>query len=135
MSQVTKALSIVVKRLRQDNGLFDIEACWVIGILAATLDVTCEELDGIAQEDCRITFVSWGNSKLSSVKILRTHLRIGLKAAKEIVEGLLHAGASVSVANQIKEECEACGANVIVRPFQQQEPKPTILTRFQDEHS
>lgn len=124
MQKATEALNIIARRLGQANGLYDPEICWAIGVLATGLDQGDEELVKIGQmviqnvshDLCRITFASFGDRKLPPVKILREYLEIGLKEAKDIVEGLVHAYAPVAVASKIKEKCEACGANVIVRP-------------------
>lgn len=125
-----KALGIVVKRLRQDDGLYDIEACWAIGILAAAFDVSSDELTNMSQGHSRITFSLSGN-KIKAIQVVREYLGVGLKVAKEVVEGERHINAPASAATAIKDICEKeHGCTVIVRSFNV--PPPEDVGRGMD---
>lgn len=128
VTKESKALGVVIRALRQDNGLFDIEACWTIGVLAAALDIDGDELATLAQKYYTVKFDHWGDKKIQAIKIVREYTRMGLKAAKEFVEGAGTINASADVANGIKERCEAeCGSTVTVRSFIQAPSEPVTF--------
>ncbi len=125
----SKALGVVVKALRQENGLYDLEACWTIGVLAAALDIDGDELVRLAEGYSTIRFTSCGDKKIQAIKIVREYTKMGLKEAKETVEGMHTITASATVASAIKERCEAeCGSAVTVRSFLHAPPKPPKST-------
>lgn len=128
-SKESKALGVVIRALCQDNGLFDIEACWTIGVLAAALDIDGDELATLAQGHSTIKFERAGDRKISAIKIIREFTQVGIKEAKEVVEGMHTMTTSAAVANGIKERCEAeCGSTVTVRYFNQAPPEPVAFS-------
>lgn len=120
MIRLRKAVTIVARRLRNEDGNYDIEACWAIGVLAAAGELDLEELEKTAGYS-RITFLSYGDKKLQAIKIIRSHLGCGLKEGKEIVEGTTTVTALAATAKAIQEECEQeCGSNIAIRPWKEQ---------------
>jgi len=119
MIRLRKAVAIVARRLRNEDGNYDIEACWALGVLSTVGEVDLEELEQAGYS--RITFLSCGDKKIHAIKIVRDYLGCGLKEGKDLVEGTTTMNASALTAKAIKEECEQeCGSNICIRPWKEQ---------------
>lgn len=130
--RIGKAVKTVVRRLRNEDGNFDIEACWAIGILATVAEMDLDDLVKAAETYSRVVFTGAGQ-KIKAIKIVRTHLGCGLKNGKDIVEGTIHANASPAIAKLIKEECEhECGSEVVIHPWTLNYVNPMIIGRGLD---
>ena len=71
--------------------------------------------DGAAKTDFDVIMTSFGGNKISVIKEVRGITGLGLKEAKELVEGAPKAvkeGVPEAEANEIKEKLEAAGATV-----------------------
>lgn len=65
-----------------------------------------------------VILASFGDSKMPVIKAVKDVLGLGLKEAKEVVDGapkVLKEGASKDEANEIKEKLEAEGAKVTLK--------------------
>jgi len=70
---------------------------------------------GAAKTDFNVIMTSFGGNKISVIKEVRGITGLGLKEAKELVEGAPKAvkeGVPEAEANEIKEKLEAAGATV-----------------------
>ena len=70
---------------------------------------------GAAKTDFDVVMTSFGGNKISVIKEVRGITGLGLKEAKELVEGAPKAvkeGVPEAEANEIKEKLEAAGATV-----------------------
>ena len=74
---------------------------------------------GAAEKDSfDVELTSAGDSKVKVIKVVREVTGLGLKEAKEVVDGapkVLKEGASKDEANEIKEKLEAEGAKVTLK--------------------
>lgn len=115
---IRKAITIVARRLRNEDGNYNVEACWAVGILAVVAEMSLEDLEQASEVYSRVTFASCGDKKIAAIRIVRSHLECSLREGKDIVEGKSHVNAPAAVAKLIKEECERdCGATVNVQPW------------------
>ena len=68
-----------------------------------------------AKTDFDVVMTSFGGNKISVIKEVRAITGLGLKEAKEVVEGapkVVKEGVPEAEANEIKEQLEAAGASV-----------------------
>lgn len=73
--------------------------------------------EAAAQDEFTVSISSAGDKKLQVIKEVRGITNLGLKEAKELVEGggVVKEGASKDEADEIKEKLEAAGATVEVK--------------------
>ena len=86
---------------------------------AATTAVTAPVSSGIAaeeeQSEFTIILTSAGDKKINVIKEIRTFTTLGLKEAKDLVEGApkeVKSGVDKKEAEEIKKKLEAAGAKV-----------------------
>ena len=89
------------------------------GVTAATTAVTAPVSSGVAsaeeQSEFTIMLTSAGDKKISVIKEIRTFTTLGLKEAKDLVEGApkeVKSGVNKKEAEEIKKKLEAAGAKV-----------------------
>ncbi|MFM7590936.1 MAG: 50S ribosomal protein L7/L12, partial [Isosphaeraceae bacterium] len=71
-----------------------------------------------AQTEFEVVLESFGDKKLDVIKVIRTITGLGLKEAKELVEGApksVKAGLPKEEADKIKKELEGSGATVKIK--------------------
>ena len=71
-----------------------------------------------AQTEFEVVLASFGEKKLEVIKVIRTITGLGLKEAKDLVEGApksVKAGISKEDADKIKAELTAAGATVTIK--------------------
>ena len=92
-----------------------LEEKWGVTPIAAAAPVAAGEAAAEDKDDFSIMLVSAGDKKINVIKEVRTITGLGLKEAKDLVEGApkdVKEGASKEEANEIKEKLEAAGATV-----------------------
>ena len=88
------------------------------GVSAATAVAAAPVTDGAAEEEkseFAIMLTSAGDKKISVIKEIRTFTTLGLKEAKDLVEGApkeVKSGVNKKEAEEIKKKLEAAGAKV-----------------------
>jgi len=90
------------------------------GVTAATTTVTAPVAGGAAepaeeQSEFTIMLTSAGDKKINVIKEIRTFTTLGLKEAKDLVEGApqqVKSGVNKKEAEEIKKKLEAAGAKV-----------------------
>ena len=90
------------------------------GVSAATAVATAPVADGAAapaeeQSEFTIILTSAGDKKISVIKEIRTFTTLGLKEAKDLVDGApkeVKSGVNKKEAEEIKKKLEAAGAKV-----------------------
>ena len=90
------------------------------GVSAATAVATAPVADGAAapaeeQSEFTIILTSAGDKKINVIKEIRTFTTLGLKEAKDLVEGApkeIKSGVNKKEAEEIKKKLEAAGAKV-----------------------
>jgi large subunit ribosomal protein L7/L12 len=90
------------------------------GVTAATTAVTAPISGGAAaiedeQSEFAIMLISAGDKKINVIKEIRTFTTLGLKEAKDLVEGApkeVKSGVNKKEAEEIKKKLEAAGAKV-----------------------
>ena len=90
------------------------------GVTAATAVATAPVADGAAapaeeQSEFTIILTSAGDKKISVIKEIRTFTTLGLKEAKDLVDGApkeVKSGVNKKEAEEIKKKLEAAGAKV-----------------------
>ena len=90
------------------------------GVTAATTTVTAPVSSGAAapeeeQSEFTIMLTSAGDKKINVIKEIRTFTTLGLKEAKDLVEGApkeVKSGVNKKEAEEIKKKLEAAGAKV-----------------------
>ena len=90
------------------------------GVTAATTTVTAPVSGGAAapmeeQSEFAIMLTSAGDKKINVIKEIRTFTTLGLKEAKDLVEGApkeVKSGVNKKEAEEIKKKLEAAGAKV-----------------------
>ena len=90
------------------------------GVTAATTAVTAPVSSGavaVAEEQSEFTIIltSAGDKKINVIKEIRTFTTLGLKEAKDLVEGApkeVKSGVNKKEAEEIKKKLEAAGAKV-----------------------
>ena len=90
------------------------------GVTAATTTVTAPVSSGVAapaeeQSEFTIMLTSAGDKKINVIKEIRTFTTLGLKEAKDLVEGApkeVKSGVNKKEAEEIKKKLEAAGAKV-----------------------
>ena len=95
-----------------------LEEMW--GVTAATTTVTAAVSGGAAapaeeQSEFTIMLTSAGDKKINVIKEIRTFTTLGLKEAKDLVEGApkeVKSGVNKKEAEEIKKKLEAAGAKV-----------------------
>lgn len=86
----------------------------VMGGAAAPADAAAAE----EKTEFDVILSSFGEKKINVIKVVRTHTGLGLKEAKELVDGCpnpVKEGASKDEAEKIKQELEDVGATVEVK--------------------
>ena len=89
------------------------------GVTAATAVAAAPVSDGVAaeeeQSEFAIMLTSAGDKKINVIKEIRTFTTLGLKEAKDLVEGSpneIKSGVNKKEAEEIKKKLEAAGAKV-----------------------
>ena len=89
------------------------------GVTAATAVAAAPVADGTAAEEEKSEFAimltSAGDKKINVIKEIRTFTTLGLKEAKDLVEGApkeIKSGVNKKEAEEIKKKLEAAGAKV-----------------------
>ena len=90
------------------------------GVTAATAVATAPVADGAAapaeeQSEFTIILTSAGDKKINVIKEIRTFTTLGLKEAKDLVDGApkeVKSGVNKKEAEEIKKKLEAAGAKV-----------------------
>ena len=90
------------------------------GVTAATAVATAPVADGAAapaeeQSEFTIILTSAGDKKINVIKEIRTFTTLGLKEAKDLVDGApkeIKSGVNKKEAEEIKKKLEAAGAKV-----------------------
>ena len=90
------------------------------GVTAATTTITAPVAGGAAepaeeQSEFTIMLTSAGDKKINVIKEIRTFTTLGLKEAKDLVEGApkeVKSGVNKKEAEEIKKKLEAAGAKV-----------------------
>jgi large subunit ribosomal protein L7/L12 len=103
-------LSELVKALEEEFGVSATPVAVAGGAAAGG-----EEAAAAAKTDFDVVLTSAGSSKIGVIKVVREITGLGLKEAKEKVDGApatIKEGASEAEANEIKEKLEAAGATV-----------------------
>ena len=73
---------------------------------------------GAAKDSFDVELTSAGDKKVGVIKVVREITGLGLKEAKELVDGaptVVKEGLSESEANEIKEKLEAAGASITLK--------------------
>ena len=71
-----------------------------------------------AKTEFDVVLTSFGDAKMAVIKVAKEVLGLGLKEAKEVVEGAPKAikeGVSEAEANELKEKFEAAGATIEIK--------------------
>jgi len=122
--KVRKAISVLLRRLQEKPGLYDIEACWTIGVLASALDIADNELADLhIAPECLVSFVSHGDRKIQAVRAVRSHTEIGIKEGIDLVEGQTPIRVSKAKARAIQAECQAISFGCIVKIAELPQPR------------
>ena len=103
-------LSELVKALEEEFGVSATPVAVAGGAAAGDGAAAAE-----AKTDFDVVLVDAGSSKIGVIKVVREITGLGLKEAKEVVEGAPKAvaeGVNKEKANEIKEKLEAAGAKV-----------------------
>jgi large subunit ribosomal protein L7/L12 len=106
-------LSQLVKRLEQELGVSAAAAAPVVvagGAAAGAAAAPVEE-----KTDFTVTLTEVGTNKINVIKVVREVTSLGLKEAKDLVEGAPKAvkeGVNKDEAEKIKKQLEAAGATV-----------------------
>ena len=90
------------------------------GVTAATAVATAPAVDGAKsaaeeQSEFTIMLTSTGDKKINVIKEIRTFTTLGLKEAKDLVEGVpkeIKSGVNKKEAEEIKKKLETAGAKV-----------------------
>ena len=90
------------------------------GVSAAAMSVAAPAAGGAAEEKTEfdVVLASFGSSKLGVIKVVREITGLGLKEAKELVEGApktLKEGCSKDEAESIKAQLTEAGATVEIK--------------------
>ena len=85
----------------------------VMGAVAAEGAAAAEE-----QTEFDVILASFGEKKINVIKVVRAHTGLGLKEAKELVDGVpntVKEGVSKDEADKVKAELEEAGATVEIK--------------------
>ncbi|WP_311487408.1 50S ribosomal protein L7/L12 [uncultured Helcococcus sp.] len=105
-------LSELVKALEEE---FGVSAAAPVAAVAAAPAAGGEAAAAEEKSDFDVVLTSAGSGKINVIKVVREITGLGLKEAKELVDGAPKAvkeGVSADEANQIKEKLEEAGASV-----------------------
>lgn len=105
-------LSELVKALEEE---FGVSAAAPVAAVAAAPAAGGEAAAAEEKSDFDVVLTSAGSSKINVIKVVREITGLGLKEAKELVDGAPKAvkeGVASDEANQIKEKLEEAGASV-----------------------
>ena len=92
-----------------------LEEKWGVTPMAAAAPVAAGAAAAEEQDDFTIMLVSAGDKKINVIKEVRAATSLGLKEAKDLVEGApkeVKAGVNKKEAEEIKQKLEAAGAKV-----------------------
>ena len=92
-----------------------LEEKWGVTPMAAAAPVTAGATEAEDKDDFSIMLVSAGDKKINVIKEVRAATSLGLKEAKDLVEGApkeVKAGVPKKEAEEIKAKLEAAGAKV-----------------------
>ena len=105
-------LSELVKALEEE---FGVSAAAPVAAVAAAPAASGEAAAAEEKSDFDVVLTSAGSGKINVIKVVREITGLGLKEAKELVDGAPKAvkeGVPADEANQIKEKLEEAGASV-----------------------
>ena len=106
-------LSELVKAVEEEFGVSAAAPVAVAGAAAGAAAPAAEE-----KTEFDVILASFGSSKLGVIKVVREITGLGLKDAKDLVEGapkILKEGVSKEDAEKIKEQLTAAGATVTIK--------------------
>ena len=106
-------LSELVKAVEEEFGVSAAAPVAVAGAAAGAAAPAAEE-----KTEFDVILASFGSSKLGVIKVVREITGLGLKDAKDLVEGapkILKEGVSKDDAEKIKEQLTAAGATVTIK--------------------
>ena len=110
-------LAELVKALEEEFGV-SAAVPVAVGAAAPAGAPAAEEAAAEEQTEFNVTLVSFGDSKINVIKAVREITGLGLKEAKELVEGapkVVKEGVSKEEAANIKKKLEEAGATVEVK--------------------
>lgn len=99
------------KALEDEFGVTAAAPMMMAGVAAAGADVAAVE----EKTEFDVILMSAGEKKINVIKVVRAHTGLGLKEAKDLVDGApkpVKEGASKDEAEKIKKELEDAGATV-----------------------
>ena len=102
-------LSELVKAIEEK---FDVTAAAPVAAAAGAGDAAA------AKDSFDVELTSAGDKKVGVIKVVREITGLGLKEAKELVDGaptMIKEGLSESEANEVKEKLEAAGASITLK--------------------
>ncbi|RZI48153.1 50S ribosomal protein L7/L12 [Lactococcus kimchii] len=102
-------LSELVKAIEEK---FDVTAAAPVAAAAGAGEAAA------AKDSFDVELTSAGDKKVATIKAVREITGLGLKEAKELVDGaptMVKEGASEAEANEIKEKLEAAGASITLK--------------------
>ena len=102
-------LSELVKAIEEK---FDVTAAAPVAAAAGAVDAAA------AKDSFDVELTSAGDKKVAVIKEVRGITGLGLKEAKELVDGaptMIKEGLSESEANEVKEKLEAAGASITLK--------------------
>ena len=104
----------VVELIKAMEEKFNVSAASAaVAVAAAAAAAAAEE-----QTEFNVTLTSFGENKVSVIKAIRTITALGLKEAKDLVEGapsLVKEGVSKADAQALKAQLEEAGATVEIK--------------------
>ena len=109
-AQTVLEVADLVKTLEEKWG---VSAAAPVAVAAAGGAAAAEAVE--AKDEIDVIFVAPGDNKIASIKEVRAITGLGLKEAKDLVEGApkpVKEGASKDEAEEIKKKLEAAGAKV-----------------------
>jgi len=109
-------LSELVKELEDKFGVSAAAPMMMAGMMAPAAGGAEEEKEEKVQFDCELTSV--GAEKIQVIKVVRQFTTLGLKEAKELVEGapkMLKTGVPKDEADKIKAAFKEVGAEITIK--------------------
>ena len=106
-----------------------LEEKWGVSPMAAAAPAAAAGEAAAEKDDFTIMLISAGDKKINVIKEVRAATSLGLKEAKDLVEGApkeVKAGVPKKEAEEIKAKLEAAGAKVELKQIKQKEFKKLI---------
>lgn len=106
----------IVELVKEMEKKFEVSASSVVA--SAGVQVSKEKEEVKEQTEFSVTLESFGKSKISVIKSIRSIINLGLKEAKDFVENapkLIKEGVDKKESEEIKKKLEEAGATVSVK--------------------